>query len=710
MMKTFILSILLCLFLIDNAFTQYTINQPLVQFTNITNSATASTEFYNYHISISSSNRFITNKSDIENYIGLSLVTSDPLLVYDTWNNLGSKVRTGFYIKWLARLVESYAIMYQYETNGYYKYLYKTYAENGANLLLLLFNHPSLGNGDGGLPECTNSSQNNCNPTEMGVFATSAAASALYECYIAFNDIKYKNQVITTTEWLYNNSAYPYNSFLFGNKYYSNVNHLGLVLKATTNAYKLTSSKVFLDRAIQIAEEIIYWQNHSIGSNDIWIGSTDGTNDGTWYWYDYSNVGGTIAPTKKIDYHCSTMDGLTYLLDAINQTTHEGTVTIRNNQNFTDFIEELVLSIVDASNYILTNQETIDSSNGYKGLIRSNKDELYYNIDTKVIEFDGSSSPYGISSLIRAYDCLKKIDDIDNQSIYNIESTIYSIVEEYLVHINSLNWAEHNIRITRMLSLADYYKFLIASKSRDYTLNNSSFENNNVEWELWSWDNINPTVSNEYSYLGDKSVHIFDDNSDASKWALTKIDAKPLHQYTASAYVYVKNNRQSIYLKFFDSNNNLLSTQRTVKFQNTGFEYISISGIAPSNTSYCTVTLYSDWFRLTEGYWDNIDFIDNGVTIPKVRNSIVDSNVDFNSYPNPFNPMSNIEFKVDNYSHVKINVYNMTGELVANIANDFYSTGSHVVVFDAGNLPSGIYIVKANIGNNLITKKITLIK
>jgi hypothetical protein len=62
------------------------------------------------------------------------------------------------------------------------------------------------------------------------------------------------------------------------------------------------------------------------------------------------------------------------------------------------------------------------------------------------------------------------------------------------------------------------------------------------------------------------------------------------------------------------------------------------------------------------------------------------------NYPNPFNPTTNIEFTIPLKSQIKINVYNILGELIQTIANGLFEPGLHVIVFNAENLPSGIYI------------------
>jgi hypothetical protein len=78
--------------------------------------------------------------------------------------------------------------------------------------------------------------------------------------------------------------------------------------------------------------------------------------------------------------------------------------------------------------------------------------------------------------------------------------------------------------------------------------------------------------------------------------------------------------------------------------------------------------------------------------------------------PNPFNPSTHIKFELKNRSFVKIEVYDILGQLVNVLANEFKEAGSYEVVFDGTNLPSGIYFYKMVAGNFVDVKKMVLLK
>jgi hypothetical protein len=63
----------------------------------------------------------------------------------------------------------------------------------------------------------------------------------------------------------------------------------------------------------------------------------------------------------------------------------------------------------------------------------------------------------------------------------------------------------------------------------------------------------------------------------------------------------------------------------------------------------------------------------------------------YQNYPNPFNPSSVIRYEIPSLSYVKINVYNLLGQLVRELTNDIKSVGIHQISFNGSGLSSGVY-------------------
>ncbi|MBE2279972.1 MAG: Omp28-related outer membrane protein [Ignavibacteriaceae bacterium] len=81
-----------------------------------------------------------------------------------------------------------------------------------------------------------------------------------------------------------------------------------------------------------------------------------------------------------------------------------------------------------------------------------------------------------------------------------------------------------------------------------------------------------------------------------------------------------------------------------------------------------------------------------------------------NSYPNPFNPSTNITFGIPYESEISLGVYSITGELVASIHNGTIKAGTHTIRFDASNLNSGVYVVVLKSEEGVKSIKTTLLK
>jgi hypothetical protein len=82
----------------------------------------------------------------------------------------------------------------------------------------------------------------------------------------------------------------------------------------------------------------------------------------------------------------------------------------------------------------------------------------------------------------------------------------------------------------------------------------------------------------------------------------------------------------------------------------------------------------------------------------------------YQNFPNPFNPETVIRFDLPEESFVNLSVYNLIGEKVATLINEKMNQGRYTQNFNAGNLPSGVYVYRLSAGSSVQVKKMVLMK
>ncbi|UCF65783.1 MAG: T9SS type A sorting domain-containing protein [bacterium] len=80
------------------------------------------------------------------------------------------------------------------------------------------------------------------------------------------------------------------------------------------------------------------------------------------------------------------------------------------------------------------------------------------------------------------------------------------------------------------------------------------------------------------------------------------------------------------------------------------------------------------------------------------------------NFPNPFNPVTTIEFTLPATAQVSISVYDISGQEILRLIDDRFSAGKHTCKWDASPLPSGIYIYRLMTEGFMETRRALLIK
>ena len=64
------------------------------------------------------------------------------------------------------------------------------------------------------------------------------------------------------------------------------------------------------------------------------------------------------------------------------------------------------------------------------------------------------------------------------------------------------------------------------------------------------------------------------------------------------------------------------------------------------------------------------------------------------SYPNPFNPSTQIKLDLPEASTVSLTIYDVIGRQVAELASGYHEAGYHSVTWNATNQASGVYFAR----------------
>lgn len=123
----------------------------------------------------------------------------------------------------------------------------------------------------------------------------------------------------------------------------------------------------------------------------------------------------------------------------------------------------------------------------------------------------------------------------------------------------------------------------------------------------------------------------------------------------------------------------------------------------------------------TENYWwreneDNGIYFAVKVVVEKGVVGITDDNLTPSgfevspNYPNPFNPSTTINYQLSKSGEVNIEIYNALGEKVYFENKGIQREGKHQFKWNAAGLPSGIYLVRLSLDNNIKTIKTLLLK
>lgn len=251
-----------------------------------------------------------------------------------------------------------------------------------------------------------------------------------------------------------------------------------------------------------------------------------------------------------------------------------------------------------------------------------------------------------------------------------------------------------------------------------YTFGNLKADGNNIDFvpasdtiSYFNINNVNNVFETKPFQITDKSKIYFNENSGFLDTA-------------AAANILSKNGFINFTINLLDaSTNNVVGTVKDIKLTCNnlyGYQYIpyqlSTEGTGTQTVrARVTVTTNLDNIKTSvingNGYEHSTSGIETkSVSLHQLKLITVKEYALDQNYPNPFNPTTTISYRIKADGFVTLKIYDILGNEVKELINEYKSQGNYNVNFDAGSLASGVYFYQLRSGDFTATKKLLLLK
>lgn len=204
-------------------------------------------------------------------------------------------------------------------------------------------------------------------------------------------------------------------------------------------------------------------------------------------------------------------------------------------------------------------------------------------------------------------------------------------------------------------------------------------------------------LNDQYTFVTNEATSLWDANNQCKPAFYAVVDVGIYYNKLDSLLNFVKSLIESEYTTQSWANfNNVLNTAKTAFTQ-------TYSTYTPAHT-----TLKNSFEDLNKAIKDLVK-ITTGVADTE---NIPQSFALYQNYPNPFNPTTVIGYQLSENSWVTLKIYDILGNEVTTLVNEYKNAGKYSVEFRVQNseLPSGIYFYTLRAGNFSETKKLVLLK
>jgi hypothetical protein len=228
-----------------------------------------------------------------------------------------------------------------------------------------------------------------------------------------------------------------------------------------------------------------------------------------------------------------------------------------------------------------------------------------------------------------------------------------------------------------------------------------------------SWSEVNSGLMNNYIVsLAVSGTNIFAGTWGSGVWLRPLMEIIPVELTSFTASVKPGGHVVLNWSTATELNNRIFEIERRPvddgQFMTIGFVEGRGTTTEPQNYNFAdnNVSPGTYGYRLKQ-----IDFDGSFEYLNEIMVDVPPSDFELNqNYPNPFNPSTTISWQSPADGHQTLKVFDVLGNEVAVLVDEFRSAGRYEATFDAGNLASGIYLYKLQAGDYIQTKKMILMK
>jgi hypothetical protein len=208
------------------------------------------------------------------------------------------------------------------------------------------------------------------------------------------------------------------------------------------------------------------------------------------------------------------------------------------------------------------------------------------------------------------------------------------------------------------------------------------------------------TVKDNIIFAGADNTGIYQSSNNGLSWSKNSLEVGGITCFTVKDnYIFAGD---FLFCKLYMTTNN--GSSWLLKSQGLGSQ-LSVWSIGINNSYVFAGTDSSVWRRP----YSEVIRVNSISTVVPSKFSLSQS------YPNPFNPSTNIRYTIPSnvkgkMSNVKLVVFDILGKEIATLVNEKQNAGTYEAIFDGSGLTSGFYFYRLTCGDFSETRKMVLIK